>query len=248
MVCKMYFKEFPKFIYDFKNPDGSTSTQIVRDITRNVRFRKEVLSNIAVYDEYDIVDGETPEIIAEKVYGNPKYHWVIMLANDRYDWTKDFPMEETTLVRYIKQRFNPSFAISSWSYSGTTITVTLENHGLQASPTTTVMLTGATATTNAPNDKHYTITSVTDDTFTFTADSAPTGTAGGTVTAITTGKENYIAHYVDENGIIRDSDFAGVVGVTCEKMARDENEAKRRIKLIHKDALNTVLKNYRELI
>ena len=89
MVCKMYFKEFPKFIYDFKNPDGSTSTQIVKDITRNVRFRKEVFANISVFDEYDIVDGETPEIIAEKVYGNPKYHWVIMLANERFDYTRD---------------------------------------------------------------------------------------------------------------------------------------------------------------
>ena len=33
----------------------------------------------------DPVDGETPEIVAEKVYGNAEYHWIIMLANDIYD-------------------------------------------------------------------------------------------------------------------------------------------------------------------
>ena len=56
----MYFKEFPQFLYDFKYNDYETRTSIVKDITRNVRFRKEVLENISVYDTYDIVDGETP--------------------------------------------------------------------------------------------------------------------------------------------------------------------------------------------
>jgi hypothetical protein len=74
----MYFKDFPKFIYDFKYDDSAaTKTSVVKDITRNIRFRKEILANITLYDEYDIVDGETPEIIAEKIYGNPEYHWII---------------------------------------------------------------------------------------------------------------------------------------------------------------------------
>ena len=80
----MYFKDFPKFLYDFKydNTD-QTKMSVVRDITRNIRFRKEVLENYTLYDEYDIKDGETPEIIAEKIYGNPEYHWIIMLVNQR---------------------------------------------------------------------------------------------------------------------------------------------------------------------
>jgi hypothetical protein len=243
----MYFKQFPKFLYDF-NADGTNFTNIVRDITKNVRFRKEVLENVTLYDEYDIVDGETPEIIAEKIYGNPEYHWIIMLANQRYDWLNDFPVEETTLVRCIECTFNPDFTITSWSYSGTTITATLENHGLQVSPTTQVKFTGATATTNAPNGTWYNITSVTADTFTFTANDIPTGDAGGTVTVSTQGKEKYIAHYLDEDGFKVDSDHPGAVGVTCEQMARDENEAKRRIKLISREAIDTIVKNFRDLI
>ena len=100
----MYFKDFPKFLYDF-NYNETTKTSIVTDITRNVRFRKELLSGITFYDEYDIVDGETPEIIAEKIYGNPEYHWIIMLANDKYDYASDFPLTESQLVKHIERLY-----------------------------------------------------------------------------------------------------------------------------------------------
>lgn len=243
----MYFKEFPEFLYDFRYGPYETKTSIVRDITRNVRFRKEVLENITVFDEYDIVDGETPEIIAEKIYGNPEYHWIIMLANQRFDYLTDFPLPEPELVEAGKAVFNPSFTATSWSYSGTTITVTKAIHGLLSSPTTTVTLSGATATTNAPNGT-YTITSATADTFTFTATAAPTGTAGGTVTVKTTGRENYIHHYVNAAGYNVNSTASGAVPLTNIQWFRDENEEKRRIKIISPQIINTILKDYKDLL
>jgi hypothetical protein len=105
----MYFKDFPKFLYDFNYTSTDTNkTSVVTDITRNVRFRKELFSAIAYYDEYDIVDGETPEIIAEKIYGNPEYHWIIMLANDKYDYISDFPLAEPQLARHIAEVYGPN--------------------------------------------------------------------------------------------------------------------------------------------
>ena len=246
----MYFKEFPKFLYDFKQPDGTTEFSMVRDITRNVRFRKEILENLTLYDEYDIVDGESPEIIAEKVYGNPKYHWVIMLANQKYDWVTDFPRDETTFERFVIQEFNPTINATSWSYSGTTITVTAADHGLLASPAITLIITGTTSTTNAPNGTFTSVspTIINKDSFSFTVSNAPTGTAGGNMVINTENRQFYPNHFEDENGIKRDSDYPGVVEITCEQDARNKNEAKRRIKLISNDALQTILKNFRDVI
>jgi len=96
----MYFKEFPQFLYDFKY-GTTTKTSVVTDITRNVRFRKEVLENVTLFDEYDIVDGETPEIVAEKIYGDPEYHWIIMLTNQKHDYISDFPLSEQALENHI---------------------------------------------------------------------------------------------------------------------------------------------------
>lgn len=100
----MYFENFPKFVYEFNVAD-KTKAIIVSDITRNVRFRKEMFANISLYDEYDIEDGDTPEIIAEKFYGNAQYHWIVMLVNDRYDYIGDFPMSYTQLVKYAEDKY-----------------------------------------------------------------------------------------------------------------------------------------------
>lgn len=100
----MYFTDFPKFLYEFNIKNKLTGI-IVKDITRNIRFRRDILSNVLVYDEYDIVDGETPEHIAEKVYGNPQYHWIIMLSNDRYDYIKDFPLTYDVLEKYVFDKY-----------------------------------------------------------------------------------------------------------------------------------------------
>lgn len=82
-----------------------TTLQILTDITSNVRVRKAVLENITLYDEYDIKEGETPEIIAERVYGNPELHWIIMLVNQRYDYLKDFPMSSLELQQHMEQTY-----------------------------------------------------------------------------------------------------------------------------------------------
>lgn len=100
----MYFSNFPKFLYDF-NYNNISKTSVVTDVTLNVRFRKELLSSITLYDEYDIIDGETPEIISERIYGSPEYHWVIMLLNERYDHVNDFPLDEYTLSNYMISKY-----------------------------------------------------------------------------------------------------------------------------------------------
>lgn len=243
----MYFKEFPKFLYDFKYGDYDTRTSIVTDITRNIRVRKEVLENVTLYDEYDIVDGETPEIIAEKIYGNAEYHWIIMLANGRYDYLTDFPKIDSDCDEACKIVFNPELT-GTWTYSGTTITVTSNIHGILVSPTTTVTIKGATATTNAPNGT-YTVASVIDPhTFTFNVTSAPTGEAGGTLTINTLGKENYIHHYERSDGFKVNSDYPGAVPITNLVFAKTENEKKRRIKIISPDLISAILKQYKDLL
>lgn len=100
----MYFEKFPQFVYEF-NVAGKTKAMIITDITRNVRFRKEILGNIELYDEYDIKEGETPEIIAEKIYGTSQYHWIIMLINERFDYINDFPMSYQNLLKYVEDKY-----------------------------------------------------------------------------------------------------------------------------------------------
>jgi hypothetical protein len=99
-----YFSKFPEILYPFVLK-GKPTLISVKDIALNVRIRTNVLSNVSLYDTYDIQEGETPEKISEKLYGDPSYHWVIMLANNRYDLYSDFPLSSTALEEYVKRKY-----------------------------------------------------------------------------------------------------------------------------------------------
>jgi hypothetical protein len=102
----MYFSQFPKIYYDLPITSvDDTTLKVLTDITINVRIRKQIFENITLYDEYDMKEGETPEIIAEQYYGNPELHWTIMLMNERYDYHNDFPLSmqelyENAIAKY----------------------------------------------------------------------------------------------------------------------------------------------------
>lgn len=102
----MYFDSFEKIYYDFE-VNGKTQKSIMTNIMKNVRVRKEVLSNITLFDKYIIRDGESPEYIAEKVYGKPYYHWAILLANDMYDYLNDYPLAERSMSKMILDKYGP---------------------------------------------------------------------------------------------------------------------------------------------
>ena len=100
----MYFNKLPTILYNFPVA-GEERMFIIKDISVNVRFIKETLNNITLYDEYDINDGDTPEIIAHKVYGATHYHWALMLANLRFDYANDWPMTYDRLEEFVKDKY-----------------------------------------------------------------------------------------------------------------------------------------------
>mgnify|MGYP006274534673 CR=1 FL=1 len=100
----MYFQNFPQIYYQF-NIGGQLVLKVVTDVTLNVRVRKAILDEITLYDEYDIKDGDTPEIVSTKVYNNPLYHWVIMLCNDIYDYVNDWPLPSNVFEQYVTDKY-----------------------------------------------------------------------------------------------------------------------------------------------
>jgi hypothetical protein len=100
----MYFQNFGQIFYEFII-NGKSEIRSVRDITTNVRFRKQLLSQITMYDEYDIKEGETPDIIAAKIYGSSEYHWVVMLANEKFNYVEDFPKDNYAFELFVNEKY-----------------------------------------------------------------------------------------------------------------------------------------------
>ena len=101
----MYFKKFPIIPYDSV---GDLQYKDVTNLLRRVGLRAKVRGNTSLYDTYDVKEGETPEMIAHKLYGDSNLHWVIMLVNDITDRYHQWPMSFIQFNEYLNDKYaNP---------------------------------------------------------------------------------------------------------------------------------------------
>jgi hypothetical protein len=105
-----YFSYFPKTLYTFdKNTENQ---QVVTNILARSAFLKEIAENAAAYYEYQVKDSDTPEIIADKLYGDVNRHWIVLLFNNILDPFYEFPMKQEVLESYIQKKYAQSLALS----------------------------------------------------------------------------------------------------------------------------------------
>ena len=98
----MYFKSFP---YTFYSLDNTTTVQVVTNITNRVTLSDEVKNNLGLYEEYDIKDGETPELVADKFYNNSELHWLVLHYNEIIDPRFEWPLDTNNLNRYVGSKY-----------------------------------------------------------------------------------------------------------------------------------------------
>ena len=114
-----YFNYFPKTLY---TSDTETAV-IVTNIISRIAFEKSYQTNSSVYYEYDIQDSDTPEIIADKMYGNPERHWMVLMMNEIVDPQFDWPLDQRTINTYIDTKYSANASIGqtgiSWAQQNT---------------------------------------------------------------------------------------------------------------------------------
>jgi len=120
-----YFDMFPNIYYDAKG-DGKFTIQ--KNLLSRLKLVDKVKENILGFDYYDVKDGETPEMIAHKYYGNVGYHWTILLVNDIVDYYEDWPMSVQKFEAFVKEKYTNPQAIHHYEISQTSgdTTVTID--------------------------------------------------------------------------------------------------------------------------
>ena len=99
----MYFESFPKIFYDSV---GQGNPKVVTNLLRRVAIRAKVKTNTMLYDTYDVKSGETPEIIADKLYQDPELHWIVMLVNNITDRYHQWPMKEQQFNTFLNEKYD----------------------------------------------------------------------------------------------------------------------------------------------
>jgi len=100
-----YFNIFPKILYDLKKDGNDVLTT---DFFRRLKIRSKVLNEAVLYDLYDVQEGDTPESIAFKHFGDTGLNWVILLTNNIVDRYYDWPLSNFEFENYLIEKYtNP---------------------------------------------------------------------------------------------------------------------------------------------
>lgn len=258
----MYFQNFPKLLYPY-NIKNKEEYRIVTDITRNMRVIKEVLSNVTIYDEYDMLDGESVEMIADRVYGSPFYHWIIMIVNDKYDYKNDFPLSIDDLEKYISAKYGFTVsefnAGSPFSISVPNNIIIINNHNLMTGDAIIYDSNGGTPIGGLVNNKQYYVIRIDNDKLALASsrqnaiaqNRLDISSVGSGIQYLKLNNQYNVHHYEDEQGHVVNEVNENVYGeskpsypVSNYEYEVRQNEKKRRIKLISPSLLSTILKNF----
>ena len=112
----MYFANFPLIIYDSV---GNGNFKIVTNLMKRVAMRTKVRTNTLFFDTYDVKEGETPEIIADKLYGDSNLHWIVLYVNNITDRYHQWPMSSGQFNDFIADKYSNIDAVHHYEVSQT---------------------------------------------------------------------------------------------------------------------------------
>ena len=97
-----YFSKFPLMTYDIK---GNKVRKLLPDILRRVKLRSTIKSGGMLFDKYDVKEGERPEDVAYKWFGDPELHWVILMTNNVTDRYYGWPMNSVQFAEFLTDKY-----------------------------------------------------------------------------------------------------------------------------------------------
>ena len=97
-----YFSYFPSVKHDLKQ-DGSVIT--VTNILKRFKIHDDARDQTEVFYAYQLQDGDRPDVVAEKYYGNANYAWLVLFSNNIVDPVKEWPLYGTDFTNYLKSKY-----------------------------------------------------------------------------------------------------------------------------------------------
>ena len=89
-------------VYDIT---GTEKYKLLPNILKRVKLRSGIRSGAFMFDNYDVADGERPEDIAFKLYGDPELHWIVLMTNNITDRFYQWPLTQPQFQEHLKDKY-----------------------------------------------------------------------------------------------------------------------------------------------
>ena len=103
-------KRLPDLFYNFSSRPLDSDYLLVKNIWRRAQILVEYKSQVTLFTEENVRDGERPEDVATRLYRNPFYNWTILVINDITDVYSQWPKSVSQLQEFINDKYDNPMA------------------------------------------------------------------------------------------------------------------------------------------
>jgi len=102
-----YFSYLPNFEYVNRIPSEQniSSYTEVKNLFKRVRLNDKLFQDLTNFTKYQIVGDERPDNVANKIYNNSNYDWIILLSNNIINIQDEWPMTNRTFELYMNKKY-----------------------------------------------------------------------------------------------------------------------------------------------
>jgi len=105
-----YFRELPNLRYpSFLTEKKSSLDYIeVKNVFRRIKLRDDLQSNFTIFNKYEIEEGMRPDTVAEELYGNPEFDWIVLTVAGILNVRNEWPLNNRDLYNYCLDKYDDS--------------------------------------------------------------------------------------------------------------------------------------------
>ena len=106
MSTPQYFKSFPNLDYTISANKAGIPTNIkIKDYFHLLRIREDIFKKDTLYYKYVIRNGERPDQVSYKEYGQEGWYWIVLQTNDIVDYYNEWPLSYHELEKFILRKY-----------------------------------------------------------------------------------------------------------------------------------------------
>ena len=102
-----YFRQLPNIqtLNRTKNDVSIDETVIIKNLFRRAKISDDIIDVVTAFEYYQVTENETPNQVAQKIYGNPELDWVILLTNNIINIQNEWPIDSNSFNNYLFDKY-----------------------------------------------------------------------------------------------------------------------------------------------
>ena len=110
-----YFRYLPKVYVRNRTIQGGVHPyELTRNIFRRIKIKDNLQGSLLGFTQYEIQEGERPDQVARKFYGDSGLDWVVLIVNNIINVNQDWPMTRDDLYNFVVERHGNVDAVSHY--------------------------------------------------------------------------------------------------------------------------------------